>query len=62
MTKTQLLSITQYAKLRGKTRQAILSAIKNEHKMPGVLLHQKIGNNWLLSVSNNYIKSIQKSV
>lgn len=42
------LSVTQYAKIRGITRQAVLKQIANGRSLPNVTNYEKIGETWLL--------------
>jgi hypothetical protein len=48
--KTQDLSVTQYAELRGITRAAVKSAILNNYKMDGVQSVGKVGNMYVIKV------------
>lgn len=56
---TEILSVSQYAEKKNKTRQAILKAIKvcniNKQKkqrlLPGVADYKKIGNSYILTVA-----------
>jgi len=42
------LSVTQYAKARGITRQAVLKQIAHGRLLPNVISYEKIGETWLL--------------
>jgi hypothetical protein len=42
------LSVTQYARIRGITRQAVLKQIKHGRALPNVSHYEKIGETYLL--------------
>lgn len=45
------VSVTEYAALRGITRQAVLRALKNDWKLSGVKKSEKVGATWILYLS-----------
>jgi len=47
------LSVTQYAKIRGISRQAVLKQIKFGRSLPNVTLYEKIGETYLLHTTYN---------
>lgn len=42
------ISVTQYAKIRGITRQAVLKQIKFNRLLPGITKYEKIGETYVL--------------
>lgn len=43
------LSVTEYSKIRGTSRQVILRAIKNNWNLEGILKVEKIGATYVLT-------------
>jgi hypothetical protein len=52
------LSVTEYALLRGISRQAVLKQIKHKRKLPLIKKVSKIGNNYVL----DYVEPLNQSV
>lgn len=42
------ISVTQYAEIRGITRQAVLKQIKKGKSLPGIIKYEKIGATYVL--------------
>lgn len=59
--KTTLLSPTQYADMRGIYRQHVVAYLKAGKDLPGVLAASKVGRQYVLSVSNEYISECEKN-
>lgn len=45
------LSVTQYAKARGITRQGVLKQIKHGRSLPNVTKYEKVGETYILHTS-----------
>jgi len=58
--KYEQLSITEYADLRGITRQAVLKAIYKGHNLKGVINYKKIGNAYALKCDKDEIILLEK--
>lgn len=56
-----ILSISEYAKLRGVTTQAIINMINRKKELPGVLKIEKIGKMYVLHVNREKIEKSKKS-
>jgi hypothetical protein len=46
--KMQLISVTEYAKQHGKTRQWVLQLILQSKQLPQIDSYQKVGSTWVL--------------
>lgn len=45
------LSVTQYAAMRGISRQAVLKQIAHSRSLPNVISYEKIGKTWFLETT-----------
>jgi hypothetical protein len=56
-------SVTEYATLRGISRQAVLERLKENKILLHVLSYKKIGNTWILDVDRQFYNNPkQKSI
>lgn len=51
MKKNELMSVTEYATMRGVSRQYILKCIKENKQLPGISHYFKAGATYVLVVS-----------
>lgn len=56
----KILTISEYAKLRGVTTQAIINMINRKKEMPGVLKIEKICRMYLLHVNREKIEKSKR--
>lgn len=51
------ISVSEYAAMRDITPQAVIKAIKKNHRTPGVTEVRKIGNQYILTVNVDVLKN-----
>lgn len=54
------ISITEYAKMRGISRQCAWKAIKKGHQSPGVKSVKKVGKVFVLNLEKEFATKFQK--